>query len=347
MLPGHLYTMEENLSSACSFVPLFPHNPEHKHKQPQIPQSPEGFPPLEHDWMAEFETFPSYEGRFQLYSQLLRKAKWKGPNAHRALVVLHGQGEHCGRYMHWPHYLHASIDSIYLLDHRGHGRSRGQRGHVDYFDQYAKDANLAISRFYEYLLEKFGKAELHLLGHSMGGLIALRTVLNHEDLPLQSLTLSAPMIRLNLEVPKSKELAGKVLYRVAPRMAIKGEDLADFISSDPRVCQHYRNDPLNHGLVSSSFYYSYLEAKDDTLRRAATIQVPTLVQAPTADKIIDPASIVDLYKKLKGKQHKLIEYEGLFHELYNEPEREKVFSDLSSWLRKHREKSKRSPKTQG
>ena len=334
--------MEDHISTPCSFVPMFPYNPEHRHKQPQVPQSPEGFPPLEHDWIAEFETFPSHESRFRLFGQLLRKTKWKDSKAHRALVILHGQGEHSGRYIHWPHYLHHEVSAIYTIDHRGHGRSRGQRGHVDFFDQYAHDANLAINRFYEYLLEKFGQAELHLLGHSMGGLVALRTVLNHKDLPIHSLTVSAPMLRLKLEVPKTKELAGKVLYRVAPRFKIKGEDLTETICSDPRVCQHYRNDELNHGMVSSSFYYGYLEAMEDSLARAAEIEVPTLVQVPMADKIINPDSVIGFFNLLKGKQHKLITYPGLYHEIYNEPERERVFADLAAWLHSHREEKSHS-----
>ncbi|MFW7379144.1 MAG: lysophospholipase [Oligoflexus sp.] len=326
--------METTISS-CSFAPVFPYNPEKKRKQPQLSQSPEGFPQLRDQWLAEFETFTSADQKLQLFGQIFRPQKWRGDNAHKALFVLHGQGEHGGRYVHWPFYVGESVSAVYALDHRGHGQSKGARGHVDQFDLYAADAALAINRFYEYLLEKFGKAEIHLFGHSMGGQVALRTILQHQDVPVSSLTLSSPMFDLAFPVPKVKEIAGRVLRKVLPNLPMQSNALGDLISSDPRVCRHYKNDHLNHGMISPAFFFSYLEAKEETIKRAAEIDVPLLVQVGMDDRIIQPRSIVKFYESLKNEERQLIRYDHLYHEIYNEPERERVFSDLCQWIQRY------------
>ena len=320
----------------CSFVPVFPYNPEKPNKQPQTPRSPEGFPELPQDWLNDFELFSSSDGSVQLFAQLFRPKRWTGPDAHRALVVLHGQGEHGGRYVHLPHFLKDTVGSIYCLDHRGHGLSKGKRGHIDHFDIYADDADLAINRFYEYLLERFGKAEIHVLGHSMGGQILARTLLKYPELPVASATMSAPMFDLAFDVPKIKEIASQVMLKVAPRLTLPGEPLGDLVSSDPRVCRHYKEDQLNHGMVSSAFYHSYLEAKEDSLSRAEDFKVPLLLQIPGQDKIINPDSIKVFGESLPTGSSKVITYDEAYHEIYNEPEKTKVLGDLKDWINKHK-----------
>ncbi len=319
----------------CSFAPVFPYSPHKPHKMPQTPRSPEGFPELPQDWLNDFELFSSSDNKIQLFAQLFRQKKWSGENAHRALVVLHGQGEHGGRYVHLPYYLKDTFSSIYCLDHRGHGLSKGKRGHVEKFDLYADDADLAINRFYEYLLERFGKAEIHVLGHSMGGQILARTLLLHSDTPITSATLSSPMFDLAFPVPKIKEIAGQVIYRILPNLTIPSEPLAELVSSDPYVCRHYKEDQLNHGLISSAFYYSYLEAKEDTLARAREIKKPVLVQIADGDRIINPQSIAKFCDNLDPKTSKTIHYPDFYHELYNEPKKTKVIDDLKSWVQLH------------
>lgn len=319
----------------CHFAPVFPYRPELKRKKPQVPQGPRGFPVKEEGWLVEFESFDSVDRKVQIFSHLFRPENVKPELAHRALVVLHGQGEHSGRYIHWPHYLKDEVGSIYLIDHRGHGQSAGIRGHVDHFDCYADDAAAAIRRYYQYLMQKHGKAEIHVVGHSMGGLIALRSILRQADLPIQSLTVSAPMIELAFPVSRAKQFAGRLLSRLAPYLPIPGEPLADLISRDPAVIEHYKADPLNHGLVSPGFFFSYLEAKEDTLRRAKEFQVPVLFLLPMADRVINPEGTEELFRATEAPEKKIIRYPGLYHEIFNEPEKERVFEDLKAWLRSH------------
>jgi hypothetical protein len=105
----------EYTSTTCHFAPVFPYRPELRRKRPQVPQPPRGFPPIESDWVVEFETFLSSDQKATLYSHLFRPVNLQGPRAHKALVVLHGQGEHSGRYIHWPHFLRDTVGSIYAI----------------------------------------------------------------------------------------------------------------------------------------------------------------------------------------------------------------------------------------
>jgi alpha-beta hydrolase superfamily lysophospholipase len=325
----------------CQFAPVFPYRPELKRKKPQVPQGPRGFPAKEDGWIVEFESFDSSDRKAQIFGHLFRPEKVKPELAHRALVILHGQGEHSGRYIHWPHYLKDEVGSMYLIDHRGHGHSTGIRGHVEDFDFYSDDAAAAVRRYYNYLMQKYGKAEIHLVGHSMGGLIAMRAALRY-NLPIESLILSAPMVELGFPVGRAKEFAAGILNKIVPYLPLPSEPLGDLISRDPAVVEHYKKDPLNHGLASPAFYFSYLTAKKDTLRRAKEFRVPVLVLLPMADQVINPEGTEELYRAMGGPEKKIIRYPGLYHEVFNEPEKDRAFADLKAWLGTHHAKAKES-----
>ncbi|MCX6130147.1 MAG: lysophospholipase, partial [Proteobacteria bacterium] len=310
-------------SPTCHFAPVFPYRPDLKNKRPQVPQGPVNFPGLAKNWLVEFESCLSSDRKVQLFSHLYRAEPPSSNNAHRALFVLHGQGEQGARYSHWPHYLKDQVDSIYAIDHRGHGQSSGIRGHVDHFDLYADDAAAAFRRYRTYLLQRYGQAEIHLLGHSMGGLIALRMLLLH-DLPIQSVILSAPMIELAFAVGRLKLLLGKALARVLPYLPLPAEPMADLVSRDPFVVKHYKQDPLNHTCASPAFYFSYLEAKNDTISRAKDMTQPLLVLLPLADRIINPEATKALFAQLGSVDKTLLSYPGLYHEVFNEPEKDNV-----------------------
>lgn len=327
--------MHHEVITPCSFAPVFPFDPKMSHKQPQVPQSPFGFPGLPPGWMVEFERFSSSDGKQELFGQLFRPEHWVGKDQHRVLFVLHGQGEHGGRYVHFPHFLKDHVGAIYALDHRGHGQSEGRRGHIDHFDVYAADVEFAINRVYEYLLERFGAAEIHLMGHSMGGQIAARTLIRYPDLPIRSACICAPMFDLAFPISPVKEAFGKLAYKVAPWLSLPGESLSQIVSSDPHVCDHYESDPYNHNFASPGFYFSYLEVIDDTMERASKITHPVMVQVAGQDKIIDPSSIISFYESLP-KGSKLCEYPEMYHEVYNEPEKELAFKDLIDWINQHK-----------
>jgi len=315
----------------CHFAPVF--SKANRHKKPQSPTQPEGFPELPADWVVEFETIPLPS--MHLFAHLYRSTT--SPNPHKAVVVLHGQGEHGGRYLHLPHYLKNTVGSIYAIDHKGHGQSSGNRGHIDDFDDYAHDAALAIKRYTQYLKNRHGKAEVHLLAHSMGGLIALRAIQLYQDLSLASVTVTSPMVELAFKVPKVKLIAAKVLYKTLPALSLPTEPLGELVSRDPAVVKHYKEDPLNHGLASSAFFISYLKARDRLIAGAKSFKHPILFLLPTADKIIAHKPSLDFYEKVAAPEKKLKIYQGLYHEVLNEPEKDGVMAEVESWIRAHSE----------
>jgi lysophospholipase len=193
------------------------------------------------DWVSEWETFPSSDGRLQLYSVTHHSKEWTSP---RILVIFHGLGEHGGRYLHFPHYLRSEVGAIFCMDHRGHGRSEGLRGHVERFDQYCNDVALAIARVEEQIRRRFGRAEVHVLGHSMGGLITLRTLLLHPGLPIASVSVSAPLLGIRARVPLFKKFAGQMLSKVWGSLHMTTELDASLLSHDPGVAQAYLGDRL-------------------------------------------------------------------------------------------------------
>ena len=297
-----------------------------------LPSFPEGFPGMASGWEMETENFQGTDGT-DLFGRIFKKRGWEKEQSSKVCVVLHGQGEHSGRYMHMTHYLGDVFSAFYLIDHRGHGNSGGNRGHAKYFDIYAEDAALAINRFKNYVDSKVEGAEIYLVGHSMGGLITLRTLMNHKNLPIKKAVVSSPMFKLAFQVPKIKEAAGKVLSMVIPSIPIPGEPIAHNVSRDQNVVKHYTTDDLNHGLASSGFYFGYLKTLKDTYSRPGDVKVPILFQVAMDDKIIDAHSTLEFYNSLKLKEKKVITYEGLYHEIYNEPEKEKVFTDMKTWIK--------------
>ncbi|MBC7660006.1 MAG: lysophospholipase [Chitinophagaceae bacterium] len=325
----------ESSALTCHFAPVF--SAANKHKSPQAPTQPEGFPALPTDWVVEFETIP--RGITHLFAHLFRSNSPAEPNAHKAIIALHGQGEHSGRYMHLPHSFRDIVGSIYAFDHRGHGQSSGNRGHIDHFDEYAEDAAFAIGRYTQYLKNRYGKAEIHLVAHSMGGLIALRMLQLHPDLELASVTVTSPMIDLAFKVPKIKDFAARFLNKIMPSLSIPGEPLGDLVSRDPAVVTHYKTDPLNHGLASPAFYLSYLDTKKLLWAHVKDFKHPMLFLVPTDDKIIDPGATLTFFDEMVAPEKKKIVYKGLYHEVMNEPEKEDVMKAIHAWIVQHSAKS--------
>jgi alpha-beta hydrolase superfamily lysophospholipase len=292
---------------------------------------PKNFPDLPEEWVSEWETFPSSDGKLQLYSVIHHAKEWKG---HRVLVVLHGLGEHGGRYLHCAHFVQSSVDAVYCLDHRGHGRSEGLRGHVDQFDLYVDDVALAISRLEENLQKRFGASEIHLLGHSMGGLITLRTLFKHQ-LPIASATISAPLLGIRVHTPIVKKYMGIALSRVWGSLHMSTELDASTLSHDQDVVKAYLSDRLVHNKVTPRFFTELQSAMADTLKRESGLSSPIQMMVPLQDQIVDPDASLQFFRALKLRDKLLKTYPDLFHEPFNEIGKEQVFEDLVSWIKNH------------
>lgn len=300
---------------------------------------PRGFPPLPQDWTSEWETFPSSDGKLQLFAvthHLISAVNAAGNG--RALVVLHGHGEHGGRYLHFPHYVRDTVDTVYCLDLRGHGRSEGLRGHVDRFDLFTEDVALAIHRLDDQLRKRFGKSEIHVQAHSMGGLIGLRLGFLNKSLPVRSFTISAPLLGLRVHVPPVKKLVGQALSNIWGTLHMNSELDATKVSRDPEVVSAYLADRLNHSKVTPRFFTEMTRAMADTVKRHSGFDYPIQMMVPLQDQIVDPEVTLQFFRELKCKSSSdkvLKTYAGFYHEPYNEIGKEQVFEDLKSWITAH------------
>ncbi len=293
-------------------------------------KQPKGFPGLPAGWVSEWETFKSADGQAQLFSITHHREPWVGP---RALVIVHGMFEHAGRYQHVPYYVQEVVDAVHCIDLQGHGRSEGIRGHIENFDFLRDDVALAVKRLDEKLKKRFGKSEIHLLGHSMGGMIVLRTLLAHPDLPLRSVSVSSPCLGVKVKVPAVKKAAAHVLKNIWGSLQLSAVLDAGLISHDPAVVETYVSDRLVHNKMTPKFFTLMTAAMENTVKHDTLTQVPLQFLVPLEDGVVDPEVELSFFKKLKDEKKRLKTYPGFFHEGLNEIGKEKMFADLVSWIR--------------
>ncbi len=246
--------------------------------------------------------------------------------ARAVIVLVHGLGEHSGRYDHLVARLVGEGYAVHTADHRGHGRSDGPRAFIEDMDNVVADVDTLVDR----AVAVQPGVPVFMLGHSMGGLIALRYALAHQE-RLAGLILSASLAQLE-PVPKPLELVARTLSVIAPRAPVIAID-SDLISRDPAVVSHYRADPLvHHGKVPARTAVQLADAVESLPATVGAITVPTLILYGTADRLCPPAGSIMLGERIGAADKTVTAYEGLFHEIFNEPERETVLEDVVGWL---------------
>ena len=240
-------------------------------------------------------------------------------------LVAHGVAEHAGRYGHVADVLTGLGLRVVIADHRGHGRSGGKRLLVRDLSELTADLETLRTR------ERIEGRPTYLIGHSMGGCVALDYALDHQE-HLAGLVLSAPAVLPGDDISPALIRVAKVIGRYVPQLPSQKLSSAS-ISRDPAVVAAYDADPLTHrGALPYGTGAAMLRAMDSFPSRLPGLRLPLLVLTGTADKIVNPdgARLVD---RLAGSTDKTLkEYDGLFHEVFNEPEKDVVLEDLRAWL---------------
>ena len=250
-----------------------------------------------------------------------------------AILLVHGLGEHSGRYQNLLNHFVPLGYAFYAIDHIGHGKSEGVRKHINRFADYTGTIDIFLERVKEW----HGDNPLFLLGHSMGGLISAHYLLDHQS-RFTGAILSAPALKINDSVPRLKVVMGKFLSMVFPRVGILPINPTK-VSRDPDVIQAYLDDPLIHkGKASVRLASELLDAMARVHEGAATINLPLLILQGTADEIANPEGSQDFYDGIASDDKTLKLYDGLYHEAFNEPEKEVVFADVEHWLSRQLEK---------
>jgi alpha-beta hydrolase superfamily lysophospholipase len=243
-------------------------------------------------------------------------------------VLAHGAGEHSSRYGHVAKALNARGYSLWALDHRGHGRSEGHRALIDRLENAVAD----LQTFVGMAAEERGEKPI-LLGHSMGGLIALAYTLRHQD-SIQALALSAPLAALEAASPVTRA-ASSVLTRIAPKLGVIQVD-ASGVSRDPDVVRDYETDPqVFHGKLPVRTIAELAGEIGRLPGSVPSITLPVLLMYPTADSLVPPSGSAMLRERISSKDLTVAPFEGLYHEILNEPERDQVIAELIGWLDSH------------
>ncbi|MCX8123412.1 MAG: lysophospholipase [Spirochaetes bacterium] len=262
--------------------------------------------------------------------------QWEVPNPKAILVIIHGLGEHSGRYGNLIDALQNKGISIYGLDHRGFGRSGGKRGHVDSFMDYIYDIKIFINM----IKDKHPAKPVIMLGHSMGGVLAIKYALTHAE-DLDALILSSPGLVPAIEVPAWKKNLAIFLSSRIPSLTMPSGLDATTISRDKEVVKQYLDDPLVHDKVTPRFYVEMMNTIQECINRCGEIKLPLLVFHGTADALVlDEASKI-VYQKASSKDKTLKLFEGLYHETMNEIEddRKKVLKVVTDWIVAHAKKA--------
>jgi len=219
---------------------------------------------------------------------------------------------------------------VTAYDHRGHGLSDGLPGHVDRFDEYEDDLDRVLTS----VRARGQSQKVFLLGHSMGGLILLR-YLAKERKPISAAVVSAPLIEVAVRVPAHKMMIARVGARVAPRLRLGNGIDPSVLSRDSEVGLAYAADPLVNRVVSTRWFTEATKAMEEIKQWAPRITAPLLVMHGTEDKLARVESTRALFEQLGSKEKELGIYQGYYHELFNEPEKQQIFDRVSIWLDKH------------
>jgi alpha-beta hydrolase superfamily lysophospholipase len=254
-------------------------------------------------------------------------AHWPVEKPEAVIALVHGQGEHIGRYRHLAAWFNQRNIAVVGYDHQGYGQSDGKRGHAKNLQVLLDDIGLLL----EQTRTLYPETPLFLYGHSMGGGLVLNFVTRRNP-KLQGLIATGPWIRLAFQTPVIKVVAGRILRRFMPKLTLPTGLAAHFISHDEQVVKAYLNDPLVHDQLSAAAGIALLEAAEWLDHWRGVFSIPVLLQHGGGDKITSPAATAEFAARAEGDiTHR--EWPGLYHEIHNEPEQETVFSFTHAWMK--------------
>lgn len=248
------------------------------------------------------------------------------------VVIVHGYGDHGGRYRSLAEHLLGEGIATWRVDLRGHGRSGGRRGDVERFDDYLTDLEGVIA-----LARRNGPRPLFLLGHSHGGLVVLRHLLESKDASVAGAILSAPYLGLAFEPPRWKVALGDLLRHVVPSAPIPSGLDPSLLTSDPDKRRETEEDPLFFETATPRWFHWVRRIQADVLQRGGELHLPLLVLQPFADPVVAQAATEAFFGSVASDDKELVTFPEALHEVFSErpPIRERAEQVVAGWIRAH------------
>jgi len=256
---------------------------------------------------------------------------WTPDSPKGLVIVIHGYGEHSGRYMNVVNTLVPEGYTVWALDHRGHGRSGGKRCHVNRFTDFLED----VAIFEEIARKAHPDLPVHVVGHSMGSLIANHYVSSREKQDYRSLTLSGTGAASGPAISGAVKVVSKILSSILPGLSIPSGLDPNFTSSDKAYVETYINDPLVENKITARLGNEMMSCLPKMIPAAARLGIPTMMQVGSEDEAFHPDSWDALFNAIGVEDKQFKKYEGFLHEVYNEVKKEIPLGDLKDWINGH------------
>jgi alpha-beta hydrolase superfamily lysophospholipase len=253
---------------------------------------------------------------------------WEAPAARGTVLVVHGLGEHSGRHARLASHLRKARFATVAFDLRGHGRSEGPRAHLERFAQYVED--LAV---FQSVVEDQGRpGGRFLLGHSLGGLIAVHYWLVERPPDLAGLVLSSPALAPRFRVSPARRSLARLLVRLPPAVRLSHGIRPEHLSHDPAIAAECARDRLYQTRATPRAILAILDAMDEVRSRASELTAPLLALGGEDDRLVSPMALRDFVRQAGSADKRGIVYPRFYHEVFNEAERERPLADLTDWL---------------
>jgi acylglycerol lipase len=245
-----------------------------------------------------------------------------------AIGLVHGLGEHVGRYAHVADHLNRAGYALFAFDLRGHGKSAGRRGDAPSYETLMDDVGMLVQR----VKAAFPALPFFLYGHSMGGNLVLNYVIRRKP-RVKGVIVTCPGLKPTSVGPWERR-AARILRYIVPTVLIANQINPADLSRDPEVVQKYMTDSLVHNKVSLRLSVSVIDAGAWVVRHAEMFDRPLLFLQGGADKVVDVEANVNFARNVSGLCCLKL-WPGLYHEIHNEPEKEQVLDELVAWLDSH------------
>ncbi len=241
------------------------------------------------------------------------------------ILLVHGLAEHMGRYAHVAEVFTKAGYQVTGVELRGHGESEGQRGHVDEWQQYVEDFRAASY--------KIGQSH-YVVAHSMGGLVTLDALRDHKGPEVLGVCVSNPLLGVAVKAPAIKVWSAGLLSKIWPTLSLGNELDTSDLSRDPEVIRRYEADSLVYKTITPRWYTEMLGAIARVHGDAGKSTLPLLMLIGEADKITSVESSGAYYENYGAADKDCNRYPDLYHEIFNEPEKEEVLKNVVDWLKR-------------